>query len=138
MKIQVVKTNNGFLKPAYGSDHEYFKKMPTNEEFEIDYTKGRNGKFHRLFFALMNLAYENQECYVLLNDLREDVIVKAGYYREVVDFETGEIKLKPLSISFANMDELEFNKLYLDCKLVIIKWLSIDNEIIAEEIEQHF
>ena len=35
MKILVVKTINGFLKPAYGSDSDTFAKMPINETFEI-------------------------------------------------------------------------------------------------------
>jgi len=138
MKIQVVKTNNGFLKPAYNSDYELLSKIKPNEIIEIEYKKRRNVKFHRLFFALMNLAFENQEAYYLLDDLREDVIIKAGYYREVVDFSTGEIKTKAISISFSNMEESEFNKLYTDCKTVISQWLGIDNETISEEIERFF
>jgi len=138
MKITVYKTNNGYLKPSHQSDQEYFNKMPLNEPFEIDYTKGRNSGFHRKFFALMNLAFENQECYAVMNDLREKVIIRAGYYREVIDIETGEIEQKAKSISFANMDELEFQKLYNDCKAVICQWIKIDNEMIAEEIEQYF
>jgi hypothetical protein len=138
MKIQVVKTNNGFLKPAYNSDHELFSKIKPNEIIEIEYKKKRNVKFHRLFFALMNLAFENQEAYNILDVMRKDIIKHAGYYTERVNAITGEITQEPNSISFSSMEEKEFNKLYTDCKTVISEWLSIDNEMIAEEIEQFF
>ena len=138
MKIQVIKTNNGFLKPAYNSDHELFSKIKPNEIIEIEYKKKRNVKFHRLFFALMNLAFENQEAYNILDVMRKDIIKHAGYYTERVNAITGEITQEPNSISFSSMEETEFNKLYTDCKTVISEWLSIDNEMITEEIEQFF
>lgn len=138
MKIQVVKTSNGFLKPAYNSDYELFNKIKPNEIIEIEYRKKRNVRFHRLFFALMNLAYENQEAYTLLDVMRKDIIKHAGYYTERVNAITGEITQETNSISFSNMEENEFNKLYEDCKTVISQWLGIDNEIIKEEIERFF
>ena len=58
MKILVVKTLSG-IKPAYDSDKEAFNKMPFNEVFEIEYKKKRNVKFHRKFFALLNLAFQD-------------------------------------------------------------------------------
>jgi hypothetical protein len=138
MKIQVVKTNNGFLKPAYNSDHELFSKIKPNEIIEIEYKKKRNVKFHRLFFALMNLAFENQEAYTILDVMRKDIIKHAGYYTERINAITGEITQEANSISFANMEETEFNKLYADCKSVISQWIGIDNETISEEIERFF
>ena len=138
MKIQVVKTSNGFLKPAYNSDYNAFSKIKPNEIIEIEYKKTRNIKFHRLFFALMNLAYENQEAYTILDVMRKDIIKHAGYYTERINAITGEITQEPNSISFSSMEETEFNKLYTDCKTVIMNWLSIDNEQISEEIEKNF
>ena len=138
MKIQVVKTSNGFLKPAYNSDHELFNKIKPNEIIEIEYRKKRNVRFHRLFFALMNLAYENQESYTILDVMRKDIIKHAGYYTERINAITGEITQETNSISFSNMEETEFNKLYEDCKTVICQWLGIDNEQIKEEIERFF
>ena len=138
MKIQVVKTSNGFLKPAYNSDYDLFSKIKPNEIIEIEYKKKRNVRFHRLFFALMNLAYENQEAYTILDVMRKDIIKHAGYYTEHINAITGEITQEPNSISFSNMEETEFNKLYTDCKTVISQWLGIDNEQITEEIERFF
>ena len=138
MKIQVVKTPNGIIKPAYDSDHEYFKKMPTNEVFEIEYKKQRNIKFHRKFFALIKLAYENQSDYRLMEDLRRDLLITSGNYNEVVNKITGEVFKVADSISFSNMDDVKFNEVYESVKDVIVKWLGITNENINEEINQYY
>jgi len=138
MKIQVVKTPNGIIKPAYDSDHEYFKKMPTNEVFEIEYKKQRNIKFHRKFFALLKLAYENQSDYRLMEDLRRDLLITSGNYKEVVNKITGEVFKVADSISFSNMDDVKFNEVYESVKDVIVKWLGITNENINEEINQYY
>ena len=138
MKILVVKTINGFLKPAYDSDFENFAKMPVNETFEIEYTKRRNSKFHRKYFALLKLAFENQSDYRTIEEMRHDLTIVCGYYNEHVNKITGEIVKKADSISFANMDDIQFSELYEKTKDVICKWLGIDNSIIDEEIQQYF
>lgn len=137
MKLLVKKTNSG-LKPMYDSDYEIYSKIPLGEEFEIDYKKSRNLKFHKKFFALIKLAFENQEQYRLLDELREDLTIQAGYYYEHTNFITGEIKTRAKSISFANMEELDFSNLYESVKNVISQWLGIENETIDEEIQQFF
>ncbi len=137
MKLIVVKTLNG-IKPAYDSDKEVFNKMPFNEPFEIEYTKRRNIKFHRKFFALIKLAYENQSDYRLMEDLRRDLLITSGHYEEVVNRITGEVYKIAKSISFSNIGEIEFNEIYNDVKETICKWLSIDNEELENEIEKHF
>jgi len=138
MKVQVVKTINGIIKPAYDSDFECFKKMPANEVFEIEYKKQRNVKFHRKFFALLKLAYENQSDYRLMEDLRRDLLITSGNYEEVVNRITGEVYKIAKSISFSSMDEIQFNEVYESVKNIIIKWLGITNENINEEIEQYY
>jgi hypothetical protein len=138
MKILVVKTINGFLKPAYDSDFEAFAKMPVNETFEIEYTKRRNSKFHRKYFSLLKLAFENQSDYRTLEEMRHDLTIVCGYYNEHVNKITGEIVKKADSISFANCDEIQFNEIYNSTKNVIIKWLGVTSEDIEEEIQQYF
>jgi hypothetical protein len=137
MKLHVIKTQTG-LKPAYDSDYETYSKIPLNEVFEIEYKKPRNIKFHRKYFALIKLAFENQTDYRNLNDLRRDISIVAGYYDEVVNKVTGEVYKMPKSISFAQMDEIEFSELYERTKDVICKWLGVTDESIEEEIYQYF
>jgi hypothetical protein len=137
MKLHVIKTQTG-LKPAYDSDYEVYSKIPLNEVFEIEYRKPRNYNFHKKYFALIKLAFENQTDYRNLNDLRRDISIVAGYYDEVVNKVTGEVYKMPKSISFAQMDEIEFSELYERTKDVICKWLGVTDESIEQEIYQYF
>lgn len=138
MKVLVVKTLNGFLKPAYDSDSEAFSKIPFKEIVEIEYKKKRNIRFHRKFFALLKLAFENQSDYKTMELMRHDIIVTAGFYDEIVNLITSEVYKKAHSISFDSMDETEFEKVYNGTKEVICSWLGIDNETIENEIMQYF
>lgn len=137
MKLIVIKTLSG-LKPLYPSDMDIYSKIPLNSEFEIEYKKQRNLKFHKKVFALFKLAFENQEAYSNLNDLRRDLTITAGFYTESANMLTGEVFKHAKSISFANMDEIEFSNLYESVKNVISQWLGIENESIDEEISKYF
>lgn len=137
MKITVVK-NLGNLKPAYDSDYESFKNIPNNEPFEIEYKKKRNIKFHKKFFALINLCYSNQDLYTNSEDLRKDLLILSGYYVYKVNYITGEEKREAKSISFSSMDEIEFTEIYEKVRFTICKWLSLSNEEVEEHIQQYF
>jgi hypothetical protein len=136
MKIALIRTLSG-LKPAYDSDNESLKKIKLNQIYEFEFKQPRNYKHHRKFFALINLAFQNQDVYSNIDDLREDLTVSSGYYRMIQDRQGNEIK-KPLSISFASMDQSEFNELYSKVCRVIIEWLGVTNTEIEEEITQYY
>lgn len=138
MELYVVKTINNLLKPAFDEDLANFKKLPKDGYFEIKYTAKRNIKFHRKFFALIKLAYENQSDYRLTEDLRRDLIITSGHYEEVVNKITGEVYKIAKSLQFSKMDETEFSQVYEDVKEVVIKWLGIDNESLENELQQYF
>lgn len=136
MKIALIKTLSG-LKPAYDSDKENYNKIKLNQIYEFEFKQPRNYKFHRKFFALLNLCFQNQEHYNDFEDLRHDLIISAGYYRIIHDRDGVEIT-KPLSISFASMDEHEFSELYTKVSKVIIDWLGVTNEDLENEILQYY
>lgn len=138
MEVLVVKTINGLLKPAFDEDKDKFSQFPKDGYFEIKYTKRRNIKFHRKFFALLKIAYENQSDYRLMEDLRRDLIITSGHYEEVVNAITGEVYKIAKSISFHNMDDTEFSLIYEGVKNVIIQWLGVSNEDLENEIAQYF
>lgn len=137
MKFYVTKSNSG-LKPSYDSDMEVYVKIPIGETWEIEYKKVRNYKFHKKFFSLIQLAFDNQEAYKFIDSMREDLIIHAGFSYEETNFITGEIKTKAKSIAFQNMDEIEFSQLYESIKNVISQWLGIENEVIDLEIRQYY
>jgi len=138
MDLLVVKTINNLLKPAFDDDLDKFKKLPKDGYFEIKYTSKRNVKFHRKFFSLIKICYENQSDYRLIDDLRRDLLITSGHYDEVVNKLTGEVYKIAHSLQFSKMDDTEFSKVYEDVKEVICRWICIDNETINDEINQYF
>lgn len=135
-KISLVRTLSGF-KPAYDSDFETVKKIKLNEPYEFEYKQPRNYRFLKKFFALVRMLYENQEIYTDSEHLREDLIIEAGYYVLSYNIHGEEIK-RAKSISFANMTEEDFNKLYNSVIDVIVKYFHFDREEILLNIEQYY
>lgn len=136
-KITLIKGLNGSLKPAYDSDYELVKKIPLNEPITFEWSKPRNYKFHKKFFALINLVYQNQEIYNNIEHLRKDLTISAGYYDLRHNFEGLEIQ-EAKSISFAKMDELDFSEFYNRIVEVIVKWLGIDKQDVIDNVQQYF
>lgn len=137
MKITLVKQLNGQFKLAYDSDFEQAKKIKTGEFYEFSYSKPRNYMFHKKFFALVELVYQNQEAYRNKDDLREDLTIDAGFYRTTINLQGNEIK-KAQSISFAQMDEIEFNEFYNRFIDAVVRWLKIDKQDLIDNIQQYF
>lgn len=137
MEITLIKTLSGSFKPAYDSDYEKAKKIALNEPFVFTYKKPRNYLFHKKFFGLLNMVFENQEQYSNLDHLRNDLIIEAGFY-EIRHGLHGEELKEAKSISFASMDEIEFSELYNRVIDVIVKYFKFEKVDILANIEQYF
>lgn len=133
MKFLVQKTIYG-LQPVFNSDHEALKesKLKIGEVYEVEIKKKRNYQFHKKYFALLNLCYENQEVFESIEDLRYFLTMKAGYYKQI-DTGNGTMFI-PKSISFAKMDEIEFERLYQLTITVICNFIGIEKEDLLNEI----
>lgn len=136
MKIALVRTLSGF-KPAYDSDFELSKKIKIGEIYEYEYKQPRNYEFHKKFFALVKMLYDNQEQYTNIEHLRKDLIIESGNYDLRHDLHGVEIR-EAKSISFASMEENEFQELYNSVVDVIIKYFHFDKEEITENVTQYF
>jgi hypothetical protein len=98
-------------------------RLEPGEMAQVELVFPRNSRFHRKFFALLNLGFDawepprqrktykglpvvkNFECF------REEVIIAAGFYEQTFGL-NGRLKLTAKSISFAQMDDLEFERVY--------------------------
>lgn len=92
----------------------------------------RNGKFHRKFFALLNFAFEawhperkhkqykGQPVAKSFERFRKDVVIQAGYYDQTFDLD-GNMKLEAQSISFASMDDVQFEQVYSAVATVVLE-----------------
>ena len=121
----------------YDTDLENKKKLKVGYEYLVTVKMPRNIKFHRKMFALYNLVFQNQETYRFLDDLRHDITIEAGFYRERTNI-YGEIIKEAESISFANMDEDVFSELYNRSLDVIVKYFHFDKQSMIDEIEQFY
>ena len=91
----------------------------------------RNGKFHRRFFAMLNVGFDaweparKRKTYKGLamvknfDQFREDVIIAAGFYDQTFDLR-GRMVLRAQSMSFANMDDAGFEALYSAVATVLL------------------
>lgn len=127
MKFFAKKTLTGLI-PVYNSDYETLKecKLKIGDVYEIEVKKKRNYEFHKKYFALINLCFENQELFETIEELRYYLTMKSGYYRKV-ETPKGEMYL-PKSISFSNMDEIEFDKLYQKTITEVMTLLGVDDK----------
>lgn len=136
MKILLVRTLSGF-KTAYDSDFELSKKIKLNEIYEYEFKQTRNIKFHRKFFALINMVFQNQEQYTNIEHLRKDLIFESGNYDLRHDLNGVEIR-EAKSISFAQMDEIQFSELYNSVIDVIVKYFNFEKQDIIDNVEQYY
>lgn len=136
MKILLVRTLSGF-KTAYDSDFELSKKIKLNEIYEFEFKQPRNLKFHRKFFALINMVFQNQEQYTNIEHLRKDLIIESGNYDLRHDLNGVEIR-EAKSISFAQMDEIQFSELYNSVVDVIVKYFNFDKQDIIDNVSQYY
>ena len=137
MELILVKQLNNTFKVAYPSDLDKLNRLKANEFLMCSIKQPRNVKFHRKFFALINMVYQNQEIYNNVEDLRKDLIAEAGFYEERIDFH-GVIHHKPMSISFSSMSQEVFDTLYSQVLDTIVKVFAWDKQEIKDNIEQYF
>ncbi|WP_069677002.1 DUF1367 family protein [Formosa sp. Hel1_33_131] len=137
MKLFLVKQLNNTLKVAYNSDYDKIKKLKVGEEYQCEVKQPRNLKFHRKFFSLINMLFDNQERYSNSDRMRKDLIIEAGFYDEWVDFQ-GVIQREAKSISFASMTEDDFSDLYSKVIDVIVQYFNFDKQDIIDNVEQYY
>jgi len=136
MKLLLKCTDIGLI-PLYGSDLDTKKKLKIGETYEATIVKPRNVAFHRKFFALINMVYENQEKYNNIEHLRRDLTIASGFYEQHETF-TGQIRTEPKSISFAKMSQDDFDKLYAAFIISINKYFDFGESEIKENIEEFY
>lgn len=117
---------DGFSREDKSAWRRFWKRLlrlQPGEMAQAEMVFPRNGKFHRKFFALLTVGFEHWQSGrkhkthngqpVLKNfeTFREDITVLAGFYEQHFDVR-GRMVLKAKSISFAKMDDIEFERLY--------------------------
>lgn len=109
MKIYLTREGDTF-KPLSVMDYEKTRRVKEGQIIEVDYKKPRNPLFHNKFMSMIRVVYDNQEKYETIEQVLNAVKVDLGYY-DPLYVHNVEVAV-PRSISFAKMDEIEFEELY--------------------------
>lgn len=123
------KTPAGVLVPVDQAGQDIITGWKVGRLYRGTFTSVRNYVFHKRFFAMLNATFEAWEPpYVEwagipgekdYDTFREQVTILAGFHDVVIDVR-GHAKAKAKSISFANMDQENFEKLY--GKVFVVCW----------------
>ena len=143
MDIYCLVTPYG-LVPLYDSDHDMKLRLRVGSTVRCRVTLPRNYEFHKKFFALVRLTFDNLPLPLverwgihnadgMLRRFKRDL----GYFSSTVN-EDGEREIAYRSISFAAMDEADFERFYNDCvDLVLHKYVrGLGREELEEEVER--
>lgn len=142
MDIYCMVTDSG-LVPLYDSDLELRQKLRPGERVLCRISKPRNYEFHKKFFALVRLAFQNlpERLHLMLNirseeDMLTCIKLDLGYARTA--WHGRRQVVIPGSISFAAMDQAEFEIFFNRAvDLVLSSYLrGTDKADLIEEIEK--
>lgn len=131
MKTHLVRTGFVFM-PADSKDSEILCQFAEGEVCEVEIKKARNYLNHRRFFAMLKLGYENQDMFDNFGWFREWIMIKSGIF-ESRNTPDGFI-YRAKSISFSNMDELEFRELYKSVSQVILDTCKITEKQLEDNL----
>lgn len=116
-----MKAPGGVLAPADEVAIELIARLKTGQGVKMTFRRMRNIKFHRKAFSLLRLAFDHWNPPALeykgvpverdFDRFRRDLLILAGHYTAVTNLR-GEVRLEAKSISFGNLDEDAFAKIY--------------------------
>ena len=135
MEVLLIKTPQGAFVPTDDIQLEACKRFKAGSTIRADISAMRNGKFHRKFFAMLDVGFDAWEppqsefrgLPVQKNRerFRKDCIIAAGFY-EVVSNINGDVRAEAKSISFASMDDEEFERVYSAVANVLLQRVLIN------------
>jgi hypothetical protein len=127
MKINLKVTSDGF-KCAADEDYEKKKTLKRGSVIECTVREYRNYRFHRLYFAMINLSWEylnesqREFFHENVDAFRKTVEIAAGHYEPVYSVSRQMWLEVPKSIAFDKLDEAGFHDLYERVKTVIFEY----------------
>jgi hypothetical protein len=126
------KTLSGW-EPIDESAKKIHKRYKVGEEAELENKKKRNIRFHRKYFGVLDLTFNNQDMTDNREEFREAVQIHAGFYHYQKLIDGSEVKRSD-SISFEKMDDITFSDLYNKVFNVCLKILGCKSEELEMEL----
>lgn len=144
MNVTIEKAGNGYFRILYADDFEKLDAIRVGEEINAKISKKRNLRFHRKFFALLNIVAENmpehlERQFPTTDSILRELKMELGYYEEYVAT-SGLVYYVPKSIDFQSMDDLQFREFYNKAVNAVVRVFlpGADQEAIINHIFSNF
>ena len=113
---------DGYFAPLPEAQEEA-QKLKSGKDYRIKASQPRNYEHHKKFMALCKVAHENSEyeSAMTFDNFRREITRRAGYYEEFKTLK-GDMEYRAKSISFAKMDQTEFEDLYSRSIDVVLRY----------------
>ena len=138
--LHLIRTGTGAFVPATDEDAGLAKRFKVGSMARVELKLMRNSQFHRKFFALVKIAFDmwsetlpeqtwrGMPVVPNIDHFRRDLIISAGFHDVVWSTKKDKdgnqtFRVIPKSISFANMDQDEFEKVYSAVIDVVLRML---------------
>lgn len=135
MKIVLQRVNNSF-NIVYGSDLEKVSYIKSGQQVWCELTKSRNIKHHKKFFAILNCAFSSQSQFDSSEQFLSALKFEMKYYEIGRNFDGAAIPLLK-SISFAKMDQFEFEKFYTFALQILSKFIGCTVDELENNSEEY-
>lgn len=114
------------------------KKIKPGDEVWCDIRKARNPKSHRLYFALLQLVFSNQDRYPKFEHFRAAVQMAAGHVEWIPGVDGVAVPI-PKSIDYSSLDEIEFSKVFNETMTVCVDEFlqGVELDHLRAEIERY-
>lgn len=132
-EILVRRTVSG-LSPEGPDAADYLRTIPVGQVLKVEVRKARSGQHHRMYWALCNLVAQNHESLTTARAVDQAIKMLSGH---VDMLRVGdEIIRVPASISYAAMDQDEFNQYYKRACDVVVQDLlpGVELRDVQEEV----
>ena len=127
----------GMLKPGDEHGESVLASIPQGAWVKAAITRPRNLQHHRKFYALCSLIAQNTDKVDDVDDLVFRLKIATGHCRRHVKTD-GTVLYEPRSISFASMDQTEFDAFYRKCLDIVCEHIipgldkaEIETEVLA-------
>lgn len=138
-KLHAHKLPNGDLRPADDDARDIVRGWKAGDIIEVEARRPRSQQFHRLYFGLLAMVYENSEwCadrWPTLEKFREAVQMQAGAFEETKSLK-GTTLYRPTSIAFHKMDADEFGALFDRVVNIVIQFVPEFSSVGPDELVQ--
>jgi len=135
MRMNIVKTKEGYIVPSRESDSEKAKLLKVNCEYPITVHPIDIRVLRKKYFVLIKLLFDNQDEFKLIRQFRKDLEVKAGHFR-LIYYEGYKFKMHE-SIAYGNMEDEDFLELYKSVIANSYQEHGLDNKAVEENLK-HF